>query len=96
MTISSWRDLSVVLLSLETFVLLLIPGAVLFVAIRGTRWVLDRGRAGLRDVQGWAAKASEETDKVCARLVGPAVKVRVLPAGLKGLWTGVTELDSRR
>ena len=96
MTIPSWRDLSIVLLSLEAFVLLLIPGAALFMAIRGMGWILNRGRPALRDLQGWTSRVSVETEKVCARVVGPVVRARVLPARFKGLWAGIIDTDSRR
>ena len=84
-----WRDLSVVLLVLEAFVLLLVPLAAAFFAARGARWVVVRARPAMRQVQQGAERVRQTTQDVSLRVVNPLIRVRLLPAFLNGLWRGV-------
>ena len=74
MLIATLRDISVVLIAIQVFVILLIPGAVAYYAVRGTSWVLRQTRtysplvqAKFRQAAGIADKASQ---KVAAPLIG--------------------------
>ena len=93
MGIPFWPDLALVLLGLEAFLLLLIPGVALFLGIRGMRWLLVNGRSFLRDAQDWTARVEQGTKRACGRILEPVIRTRVLRAQVKGLWQGLIGIE---
>lgn len=89
--ISFWADLSTVLLVLEAFVLFLAPGACLYFAVRGMRWLLARGRSFFKEAQRWTTRVEEGTANVSGRIAEPVIRVRVTWAWVRGVWRGLRE-----
>lgn len=88
-TLSFWADLAAILLALEGIVLLAVPGALCYVAVRGARWLLQNGRPLFRRVHGWTEQAREVTETASAAIVGPIVQVRAFPAWVQGVGRGL-------
>ncbi|MCX6033174.1 MAG: hypothetical protein NT169_28305 [Chloroflexi bacterium] len=80
MTLENWRDLAVVLLALEAFVLSLIPAALLYLAVRGMTWALKQLRALAFKGQGYFRKAAQVTDLISRRVAAPIIAVNTASA----------------
>ncbi|MGQ9566930.1 MAG: hypothetical protein ACUVWW_02635 [Anaerolineae bacterium] len=93
--LSFWADLATVLLVLEGMVLLAVPGAVCYFAGRGARWLLRNGRPFFREVLGWAERAQEATEAASAAVSGPVIRMRTLPAWVRGVWRGLRGSEER-
>lgn len=91
--LSFWADVATALLALEALVLLAVPGACLYFAVRGARWLLRNGRPFFRRAQGWAEQAREKTDRTAAAVAAPVVTARTLPAWVRGVWRGLKGVD---
>ncbi len=94
--LSFWADLATVLLVLEGMILLAVPGAALYLAGRGTRWLLRNGRPFLRRVYGWAEQAREVTGTASAVVLEPVVQVRTFPVWVQGIWRGLRGTERPR
>jgi len=83
MDIPLWRDISVVLLVIEAFVLVLVPLAVLYLTNRG----LWRLRASLRPVfpviRGRVEQIHADTARVADLLVTPIIAIYALASRLR-------------
>lgn len=73
MTLANWRDLAVILLALEAFVISLIPGLILFFAVRGMLWVIRKLRAIAPTVQGYFRKAAVISEQVSHGAAAPFI-----------------------
>jgi len=69
------RDLAVVLLAAEAFLLSLIPGVILYFAIRGTSSLIRKLRDVAPTVQGYFRKATNLTEEASQRVVTPVIAV---------------------
>jgi hypothetical protein len=78
--LENWRDLAVVLLALEAFVLSLIPAALLYLAVRGMMWLLRQLRVLGSRVQGYFRKAAQVADLVSRRIAAPIIAVNAASA----------------
>ncbi len=83
MTLDTWRDLAVILLVMQAFVLVLIPGVVLFFAIRGMSWVRRKLRAGAPVVQGYFRKAAAISEQVSHRAAAPIIAISATMAQVR-------------
>ncbi len=73
--LASGRDLAIVLLALEAFVVCGAVGAALYFAIKGLRWLDAQLRLWLSRIRRGVERAEEVTAKVCAVIVKPFVKL---------------------
>ncbi len=73
MTLANWRDLAVVLLVLQAFLLVLIPGIVLFFAIRGMSWARRKLTSAAPVVQDTFRKVATISDQTSRRVAGPLI-----------------------
>jgi len=85
-----WRDLALVVLALETIVLVLVPTICFYYAIRGSRWALQNGRPYFWKVQRWFSRVQETTERTAGGITEPVIRMRVLPARVKGVWRGLS------
>jgi len=74
-TLANWRDLSVILLALEAFILSLIPAALFYFSIRGVLWVLRQSKTYAPRVQGYFRKAAEVSEHVSQRMAAPIISI---------------------
>lgn len=84
MTLANWRDLAVILLAIEAFVIALLPGIVLFFAIRGMSWVIRKLRATAPTVQGYFRKAATISEQASQRVAAPFVGTSATLARVRG------------
>lgn len=97
MTLGNWRDLAIVLLALEAFLLSLIPAAVLYLALRGVSWLIRKLRSVAPTVQGYFRKAATVTEEVSHRAVTPVITASATLAQLRGWRTAlVNSLQQKR
>ncbi len=75
MTLANWRDLAVVLLAVEAFFISLIPGVILYFAVRGMLWVIRKLRVTAPTVQGYFRKAADISEQVSQRTAAPFIAV---------------------
>lgn len=95
-TLSTWTAFSVILLCLEMFVLMLIPGILLFFSIRGL-WIADRKmREVSPKVQGVFRRVNEITHQAADRVVEPVIKVSEKTAQAQAIGRGTLSLLKRR
>lgn len=73
MTLANWRDLAVLLLALEAFIISLVPGVILYFAVRGLLWVIRKLRATAPTVQGYFHKAADISEQVSQRAAAPFI-----------------------
>lgn len=74
MTLSIWRDIALVFLILQAFILALIPGIALYFGNKGLRfaitWLRERG---MPEAQRYSALAASETKRYSQKIIAPAV-----------------------
>lgn len=75
MSLADWRDLAIVLLALEAFVLSLVPAVILYFGVRGMIWLLRQVRGHAPTVQGYFRKAAQLSDRVSRRVVNPIIGI---------------------
>jgi hypothetical protein len=73
MGLPEWRDLAVVLLALEAFVLGLIPAIVLFFAVRGMLWVIRKLRAVFPTIRGYFGRAAGISQRASHKIAAPVI-----------------------
>lgn len=74
MTLSFWRDASIVWLSLLCFIGLLIPLAALFFAVRGLDAAHRKSLSFLRQSQGYSRAMSRQSAAVSERVAVPVIR----------------------
>ena len=94
--LAPWRDLSIMWLVLLTMLILLVPGAAFFFALRGVRYVKRWLRVPLLHAQLWALRieagtrrASNAICEVPIRLYSTSAQVRVTVRGVIDYLRGV-------
>jgi len=96
MDLAFWRDLSVVLLCLEGFIMLLIPGAIFFFSIKGLRALERKMREVSPKVQGVFRQVNRVTEQVTDKIAAPIIKISGANAQLRGMRRGAVSLFRRR
>ncbi len=90
--LAPWRDLAVVLLVIEMFIMALIPGAALYLAVRGVRALKRWIRMPLLQAQVWGARIQLGTART-ARTVA-SVPINLHAAGTQASVTARTVVRS--
>ncbi|NOZ51302.1 MAG: hypothetical protein GXP37_14860 [Chloroflexi bacterium] len=74
MSLAAWRDIALVFLILQAFVLALIPGALLFFANKGLRqaiqWLRNRG---LPEAQRYSRLVADKAQSTTQQIIGPVI-----------------------
>jgi hypothetical protein len=97
MNISLWRDISVVLLALEAFILALIPLAVVYFANKGLWRLRASVRPLFRQVREYVQQVEMTTTRVAEMVVAPIMSFYALVARVRGtiltvvglMWGGI-------
>lgn len=84
MTLGNWRDLAIVLLAVEAFLLSLMPGAFLYFAVRGISFLIRKLRSVAPIVQGHFRKAATVTEEVSQKAVTPMIEASAALAQFRG------------
>ncbi len=83
MTLANWRDLAVVLLALEAFVMGLLPAAILYFCVRGISWTLRKVRGYVPPAQGVFHKIAATSDDISRRIAAPLISLSATGAQLR-------------
>lgn len=79
MTLADWRDISILLLCFEAFILMLIPGIVLFAAVKGmqagTNWLRQ---TGLPQLQHYSSLVAGQTRLYGGKVAQPFIQISVV------------------
>lgn len=73
MTLANWRDLAVILLALEAFIISLVPAVILFFAVKGMLWVIRKLRSVAPTVQSYFRKAADTSEQISQRAAAPFI-----------------------
>lgn len=95
MELTFWRDLSIVLLVLEAFILMLVPGVILFFSIKGIQALQNKLREYAPKVQGVFHQVDRTSRKVSDKVAAPFIAVSAARAQVKGLQRGAASLFKR-
>jgi len=83
LALAHWRDVGLILLAFEAFVMGLALGAMFYVSVRGLRearaWLLPRLRVG----RGYVRQTRDIVARVMASVAAPFVLVQSAVAGLR-------------
>ena len=72
--LTPWRDLAIVLLGIEAFVVVLVPGVAFFFAVKGLRAVKLKIRRPLSLAQLWAVRIQHGTTRVTDAVAGVPIR----------------------
>lgn len=96
MDLGFWRDLSVVLLCLEGFVLLLVPGAILFFAVKGMNALDRKLREVFPKVQGVFRQVNRVARQLTDKIAAPVIKTSATTAQVQAIGRRTASLFKRR
>jgi uncharacterized protein YoxC len=95
-TLTFWTSASIILLALEMMVLMLIPGAILFISIKGLRAMERKMREVSPKVQGVFRQANLLTHQAADKIAAPVIKVEATNAQVRAIGRGTASLIKRR
>jgi hypothetical protein len=72
-SLETWRDISIVYLSLNCFVILIIPMVIFYFAVRGMTIVNGKVPGYLGKAQAFTRQAREQTQAFSDRVAGPVI-----------------------
>jgi hypothetical protein len=94
MTLENWRDLSIILLAVEAFVIVMVPAAVFFFTIKGVLWMNRKISIAGPIVRGYFRKAERSTKIASDRIAAPFITASATTARVKR-WQHVLMSSSR-
>lgn len=88
--LAPWRDLALILLVLEAFVIVAVPGVVFFFALKGVRALKRVIRKPLKQGQMWALRIQQgttrATDAIAAVPIGISSNATRARVTARGVW----------
>jgi hypothetical protein len=89
--LAPWRDLSIIWLILPAMLLLLVPGAAFFFALRGVRYVNRWLRVPLLRAQLWALRIQTGTQRASNAICEVPIKLHSTSAQVRVTVRGVVD-----
>ena len=83
------RDVSVILLAVESFVLLLIPAVILGACVYGVRWLRRKLPPLFAQARKYLALVQLYVNRACAAVVAPLIAAYALAAQLSAWWNAL-------
>ncbi|PKO21743.1 MAG: hypothetical protein CVU38_12970 [Chloroflexi bacterium HGW-Chloroflexi-1] len=83
MSLANWRDLSIVLLAIEAFIISLAPAVLFYLCVRGISWVLEQIRTYAPQVQGYFRQGAEIAENVSQKIAAPFVAISAAAAQVR-------------
>jgi hypothetical protein len=96
MDLGPWRDVALLLLILETALVILPVGALLYVSVRGLLYLKRLAREYLPLAQDYARRVAETTDRVCRSLVRPLVTLAAWRAQAGAIGSAALQTPEQR
>jgi len=82
-SLANWRDLSIVLLVIEAFIISLAPAVALYFCVRGISWVLKQLRTYAPQVQGYFRQGAEIAEDLSQKIAAPFFAVGAAAAQVR-------------
>jgi hypothetical protein len=76
MSLDFWRNVAVIWLCFQGFILLLVPLAIAFVTVRGMGWVLKRVPPLFHKAQGYSGLMRSKTEAFADKAAEPVIRAR--------------------
>jgi len=76
MTLGTWRDIAIVLLALQLFIMLLIPLVIAFFSMRGINWVHGKVPPLWEKAHHYSHLMRDKTGEISDRVVAPVLRTR--------------------
>lgn len=86
-----WRDVSIIILIIPMMVMVLIPGALFYFAIRGVRWVKRYIRVPLLTARLWAMRVESGAERASRATVALPIAVESLNTRARRTARGLAE-----
>ncbi len=83
MALAVLRDISVVIIAIEVFIILLAPTVAVYLVLRGMTWVLGRARRYAPVVQGYFRQGAQITDQASQKVAAPVIAVEAFAARVR-------------
>lgn len=96
MDLAFWRDASVILLSCEAFIFMLIPGAIFFFVFKGLRKAELKAREFSPKVQAAFRKVNRLTKEVSDKAAAPVIKASATGAQARAIVRRTSSIITRR
>ena len=96
MDLAFWRDASIVLLALEGFVLMIVPGALFFLLFKGARKLELKMREVSPRVQAAFRQVNRLTHQGADKVAAPVIKASATSAQLRALGRRTSSILIRR
>lgn len=85
MSLEFWRDVAVVLLSLQILILLLLPLVASFFLVKGMNWVHRKTRPILAKAREWSGLMREQADRRSQQVIAPVIGANRRAAQVRGV-----------
>jgi hypothetical protein len=85
MSLEFWRDIAVVLLSLQLLIALLIPLVAGFFMVKGMGWVHRKTHPILTRAREWSGLIREQTDRRATQVISPVIGINRRAAQARGI-----------
>lgn len=89
MSLALWRDIAIVILAIQLFVILLIPLAIAYFGTRGLSWIHTRLSTLLARARGLSHQVRAQADRLSDVVAAPLIRVHSRAARLRTLWQGL-------
>ncbi len=89
MNLPFWRDVALVLLIIEAFIMGLAPLAILYFAIKGMNWLTAKARHYLPLARSYVERVEEATKGASESASAPLIESYVSIAYVRGGWQGL-------
>jgi hypothetical protein len=92
MNLPFWRDVALVLLIIEAFILGLLPIAILYFAIKGMNWLTSKARHYLPLARSYVKRIGGVTERTSEMASAPLIESYVSVAYVRGGWRGLVSI----
>jgi len=87
--LAQWRDISLILLALEAFVLCLVPLVLLYYSNKGVHWLIARAREAFAWLRMRVFAAQRYVDRTTDKIVWPFLAWQGFTAGVVSGWSAI-------
>ncbi|MCB0084349.1 MAG: hypothetical protein KDE47_25590 [Caldilineaceae bacterium] len=95
MSLDFWRNVAVIWLCMQGFILLLIPLAIAYGMVMGINWVVAKTPPLFHKAQGYSRLMRDKTDLYAGKVADPLIRAHGAAHRTQTLWTKVIDLDKQ-
>lgn len=93
MSLDFWRNVAVIWLCMQGFILLLIPLAIAFFMVKGINWVVAKTPPLFHKAQGYSRLVRDKTDLYADKVADPLIRVHGAAHNAQTVWTKIVKED---